>query len=65
MSFFSPLINLICGSLSEESVAFVAVDLVSMGGGEFRILLHYHLDPELGKLMFNVIKIESSYQPDL
>lgn len=51
--------------LSEESVSYVAVDLVSVGRGEFRILLHHHLDPELGKLMFNVIKIQSSYQSDL
>lgn len=51
--------------LSEEFVSFVAADLVSLGGGEFRILLHHHFDPEPGKLMFNVIKTQSSYQSDL
>lgn len=45
--------------LSEESVPYVAIDLVylvpqNVGGDEFRILLHCHLEPELGKLIFDV-----------
>lgn len=38
--------QLVFGFPSEETVPYVALDLVSMGGGEFRILLCHHLEAE-------------------
>ena len=37
----------------QEIVLYVAVDLVSVGGSEFKIMLHRHLELELQIILFN------------